>query len=76
MQAIETVAPGGLEPSPFHANAMLEETKARGLLVGKGGLYGNVVRMTPMLNVTEEEMDEGLDVLRHAAAAIKQTEGD
>ena len=76
MQAIETVAPGGLEPSPFHANAMLEETKARGLLVGKGGLYGNVVRMTPMLNVTEEEMDEGLDALRHAAAAIKQTEGD
>ena len=27
------------------------------LLVGKGGVYGNVIRITPMLNVTEEEID-------------------
>lgn len=76
MQAIETVAPGGLEPSGFHANAVLEETKARGLLVGKGGLYGNVVRMTPMLNVTAAEIDEGLESLREAAASISETEGN
>lgn len=76
MQAIETVAPGGLEPSPFHANAMLEATKAHGLLVGKGGLYGNVVRMTPMLNVTADEIDEGLQALREATASMNQTEGE
>jgi len=70
MQAIETVAPGGLEPSPSHAVAMLEGTKAHGLLVGKGGLHGNVVRMAPMLNVTEEEIDEGLEALRAASASI------
>lgn len=70
MQAIETVAPGGLEPSPTHATAMLEETKSLRLLVGKGGLYGNVIRMTPMLNVTGEEIDEGLEALRAAAAAV------
>ncbi len=70
MQAFETTAPGSLEPSARHAAEMLEATKASKLLVGKGGLYGNVIRMTPMLNVTADEIDEGLEVLRTAAASI------
>lgn len=70
MQGFETVNPGGIEPSGERATAMLEGTKSAGLLVGKGGLYGNVVRMAPMLDVTEEEIDEGLDALREAAKAV------
>lgn len=70
MQALETVSPDGLEPSPQHAGEMLEATKAAGLLVGKGGLYGNVVRMAPMLNVTADEIDEGLAALESAAGSI------
>ncbi len=70
MQAFETVAPDGLEPAPQYAGEMLEAAKAHKLLVGKGGLYGNVVRMAPMLNVTADEIDEGLDALRDAAASI------
>ncbi len=78
MQALETVQPAdadaadgstGIEPSPAHATALLEETKARGLLVGKGGLHGNVVRLAPMLNVTADEIDEALRILTEAAAA-------
>ena len=53
-----------------HALEMLEATKARNLLIGKGGLYGNVIRLAPMLNVTEAEIDEGIDALRTAAASI------
>jgi len=71
MQAFETVAPGGLEPSPRHASEMLEATKDQRLLVGKGGLYGNVVRMAPMLDVTADEIDEGLEALRAAAKTIQ-----
>ncbi len=71
MQAFETVAPGGLEPSPTHATAMLEATKAKGLLVGKGGLYGNVVRMAPMLNVTADEIDEALAAIHAAADTVE-----
>jgi 4-aminobutyrate aminotransferase len=72
MQAIETVHPGGIEPNQDAAGALLESCKDRGLLVGRGGLYSNVLRLTPMLNVTEAEMDEGLDIL---VATIESIEG-
>ena len=39
---------------------MLEATRERGLLVGKGGLYGNTLRMAPPLTLTEAEAKEGL----------------
>lgn len=60
MQAIEMVEPGTIEPDGMRTTALLEACKARGLLVGKGGLYGNVIRIAPMLNVTASEIDEGL----------------
>jgi 4-aminobutyrate aminotransferase len=52
------------------AGRLLEETKARGLLVGKGGLYGNTVRMAPPLNLSGDEADEGLGILIDAMEAI------
>ena len=70
MQAFETVAEGTTEPAPDLAVAMLEAAKDNDLLIGKGGLHGNVVRMAPMLNVTTAEIDEGLNALRSAAASI------
>lgn len=70
MQAFETVAPGGLDPAPAHAASVLEAAKDRNLLVGKGGLYGNVIRMAPMLNVTDDEIDEGLAALSEAVDAV------
>lgn len=70
MQAIETVQPNSIEPDPAAAGRLLEEAKARGLLIGKGGLYGNVLRLTPMLNITEAEMAEGLDALVAAIDAV------
>jgi len=70
MQALETVQPGSIEPSPERTVQLHEAAKDQGLLVGKGGLYGNVVRMAPMLNVTADEIDTGLDALRTAAAQI------
>ena len=60
MQAIETVQAGGVEPDAARATALLDGCKDRGLLVGKGGLYGNAVRITPMLDVSEAEIDEGI----------------
>ncbi len=71
MQAFETAAPESLEPTPSQATAVLEATKRQDLLVGKGGLYGNVIRMAPMLNVTADEIDEGLEALRAAIVGVE-----
>jgi len=66
MIGVELVEPGGREPSPSAAARALEATKARGLLVGKGGLHGNVLRLAPPMTLTAEETDEGLLILTEA----------
>ncbi len=58
MQALETVQPGSLEPNAGAAVRIMEEARAAGLLIGKGGLYGNVLRIAPPMTVTEAEIDE------------------
>ena len=63
MQAIEFVHEGSNEADAATAGLFLERCRAHGLLVGKGGLYGNVIRIAPMLNVTEAEMDEGIQAM-------------
>lgn len=45
---------------------VMEGAKAEGLLIGKGGLYGNTLRIAPPLSVTEDEVDEGLEKLQKA----------
>ena len=45
----------GTRTAEFH-----EACRRHSLLVGKGGLYGNVIRLAPMLNVTAGELDEGI----------------
>jgi len=49
---------------------LFEETKNRGLLIGRGGLYGNVLRVTPPLTVTAAEVDEAVGKLDESFAAI------
>ncbi len=70
MQAIECVQPGSIEPNPSAAASLIEVCKDKGLLVGKGGLYGNVIRLTPMLNVTEAEMTEGCEIIVSALDSV------
>ncbi len=57
-------------PAPRKVNALFEETRKRGLLIGKGGLYGNVLRISPPLIVTAAEVDEALGKLDESFAAI------
>ncbi|QRP45873.1 aspartate aminotransferase family protein [Amycolatopsis sp. FDAARGOS 1241] len=71
MIGVELVEPGTLTPSVRAAKQMLEETRRRGLLVGKGGLHNNVLRLGPPMTLTEAEAQEGLDILVDALAATK-----
>ncbi|MEM8924035.1 MAG: aspartate aminotransferase family protein [Actinomycetota bacterium] len=70
MQAFEMVHPGGLEPDAAISARLLDAAKERNLLVGKGGLYGNVIRLAPMLSIGETELDEGIDALIDAIGSL------
>jgi 4-aminobutyrate aminotransferase len=50
----------------------MEAAKAEGLLIGKGGLHGNTLRIAPPLSVTEEEVDEGLEKLTRAIGRARE----
>jgi 4-aminobutyrate aminotransferase len=71
MVGVELVRPGGLEPHPAAAAAVLEHAREHGLLLGKGGLYGNVLRIAPPLSVTDAEIDEGCAAIAAALAAAE-----
>ncbi|SIN06674.1 aspartate aminotransferase family protein [Micromonospora cremea] len=63
MLGVEFVRPGTSEPDAALTNRVFEACREGGLLAGKGGLYGNVLRMGPPLTLTEEEAREGLAIL-------------
>ncbi|MEU0082069.1 aspartate aminotransferase family protein [Micromonospora tulbaghiae] len=66
MLAVEFVHPGSVEPDAALTTRVFEACRAGGLLVGKGGLYGNVIRMGPPLTLTEDEAREGLAIMTEA----------
>ncbi|MEU4237424.1 aminotransferase class III-fold pyridoxal phosphate-dependent enzyme [Actinoplanes sp. NPDC026619] len=70
MIGIEFVRPGTTEPDPAATVRVFDECRAGGLLVGKGGLYGNVIRIGPALTLTESEAREGLAVLTDAITRV------
>ncbi|MEU1811624.1 aspartate aminotransferase family protein [Micromonospora aurantiaca (nom. illeg.)] len=69
MLAVEFVHPGTVEPDAALTTRVFEACRAGGLLVGKGGLYGNVIRMGPPLTLTEDEAREGLAIMVDAIRA-------
>jgi 4-aminobutyrate aminotransferase-like enzyme len=69
MQGLELVGENK-RPNPEAVKRLFELTKANGLLIGKGGLFGNVVRVTPPLNVTREQIDDALKKLDQSFAAM------
>ena len=68
MIGVELVKPDGT-PSQDAAAQVLNNARANGLLIGKGGLHGNVLRLAPPLTVTEDEADEAMTKLTEAIAS-------
>ncbi len=59
MQALELVKDRqSKEPAPQAVLDVFEETKRQGVLIGKGGLYANVIRTGLPLNATKAHVDE------------------
>jgi len=59
MQALELVEDRESKtPAPAQTLAVMEAARENRILLGKGGLYGNVLRVTPPLNITKTDVDE------------------
>ena len=71
MQALELVGENK-RPDAEALKRLFEATKKHGLLIGKGGLMGNVARIAPPLNVTREQVDHALKVLDQSFAQLGQ----
>jgi 4-aminobutyrate aminotransferase-like enzyme len=57
------------EPAPDILGRVMEETKRRGLIIGRGGLHANVIRLCPPLIVTERDADDAVRILDEAFVA-------
>ena len=64
MQAIELVEDRtSKQPAAAATLALMEAARGNRILIGKGGLYGNVIRITPPLNISKSDVDEFIRLL-------------
>jgi 4-aminobutyrate aminotransferase / (S)-3-amino-2-methylpropionate transaminase / 5-aminovalerate transaminase len=63
MIAVEFVNPDDAEPDAKLTNALATAAPAAGVIVLTAGTFGNVVRFLPPLTISDELLNEGLDVL-------------
>jgi 4-aminobutyrate aminotransferase/(S)-3-amino-2-methylpropionate transaminase len=71
MQAIELVRDReSKEPAPLETDAVYRRCWQAGLITYKAGTYGNVIRFLAPLTISDAELDEGLDILEEAIAAV------
>jgi 4-aminobutyrate aminotransferase-like enzyme len=72
MQGLELVKDRATkEPAPEATAQLLERARENGLLVGKGGLYGNVIRLSPMLNISRSDVEEAIRLLDKSFSEIR-----
>jgi 4-aminobutyrate aminotransferase len=57
-------------PDPGRTAALLEAAKEERILVGMGGLHGNVIRIGPSMLISEDELSEGIDRLTRACDRV------
>jgi 4-aminobutyrate aminotransferase/(S)-3-amino-2-methylpropionate transaminase len=71
MRAIELVKSRATrEPAPDETKRISQYCYEHGLITITAGTYGNVIRLLVPLVITDEQMDEGLDVLESALVAV------
>jgi len=70
MRAIELVnSRATREPAPEATKAIVRDCYEHGLIVLTAGTYGNVIRLLVPLVASDEQMDEGLNILENALAS-------
>jgi 4-aminobutyrate aminotransferase len=73
MQAIELVEDRtSKKPAAAATLAVMEAARENRILIGKGGMYGNVLRITPPLNISKSDVDEFLRLLDLSLAGVRK----
>ena len=72
MIGIELVRDEKLTPANSEAEAIRDTLLKRGVLVGVGGVYGNVVRFQPPLIINKEQIEHGLNAFATVLAEVPQ----
>ncbi len=73
MRALELVRDRrSKEPATEETDRLVAEARSRGLLLLRGGLFGNVVRLHPPLTIERELLERGLDLLEQSLAGISK----
>jgi 4-aminobutyrate aminotransferase-like enzyme len=72
MIGMELISDEHLTPAAACAEAVQASCLERGLLVGVGGIYGNVVRIQPPLTIDKQQIDFALGVLRECLGAVNE----
>ena len=57
------------EPAPEETLAIIQRAVTKGLIMIRAGLYSNCIRLLPPIVITNEQLDEALDILEEAIAA-------
>jgi 4-aminobutyrate aminotransferase-like enzyme len=70
MQALEIVHPHDQSPDPAKTSALVSACRDHGLLIGKGGLWNNVTRIAPPLNISQADVETAGNLLERSLAAI------
>jgi len=70
IEVIDPDSADGKAPDSKKVLKVFEETRRMGLLIGKGGLYSNVIRISPPMIVSSREIDDALALLDKAFAAV------
>jgi 4-aminobutyrate aminotransferase / (S)-3-amino-2-methylpropionate transaminase / 5-aminovalerate transaminase len=72
MIGVELVKDEKLTPAATEAEFIRDACLRRGMLIGVGGTYGNVVRFQPPLVITRQQLDQALDIFAEALQEVAQ----
>ena len=72
MIGVELVRDDRLTPATAEAEAVRDALLRDGVLVGVGGIYGNVVRFQPPLIITRDHIDHAIKAFSAALADVTQ----
>lgn len=76
LQSLELVEDRATKtPATRETAEMMEACRENRVLIGKGGLYGNVLRMSPPMNISKSDVDQFVCALDEAFERVRVTAG-